>query len=196
MTQASFLFLGVTAAALVGACTSGNPSGGDARFDAAPSTPPGGTLLCHPAARALGTGHTWAELYADYFGPSSGGDCGKNPGNCHGEPTSKGSAGSNFTCPPTRDGCYIGMTKGIKTTAPSNVPAGRAPGDTILIQILRNADGSGGSMPQSPVCSFDKNDYQRLSDWIAAGAPNDGVDDAGADAAPDAPGDAADAGPG
>ena len=196
MTRASAIFLGVIATALVGACTSGNPSGGEARFDAAAFTPPGEKLLCHPAARALGTGHTWVDMYADYFGPSSGGDCGKNPGNCHGEPTGKGAMGSNFLCPPTRDACYLGMTKGIKPTGPSNVPAGRAPGDTILIQILRNADGSGGTMPKSPACSFDKNDYQRISDWISAGAPNDGVDDAGTDAAPDAKGDAADAGPG
>ena len=192
MTRASAIFSGVIAMALVGACTSGNPSGGEARFDAAPFTPP---LACHPAGKALGTGHTWAELYVDYFGPGSGGDCGKNPGNCHGEPTAKGSMGSNFTCPPTRDGCYTGMTTGIKTTAPSNVPAGRVAKDTILIQILRNADGSGGSMPKSPACSFDANDFQRITAWIKAGALNDGVDDAGTDAAPDA-GDAGDAGPG
>lgn len=204
MKPASSALLGVIAVALVGACTSGNPSGGDPRFDAGPypmMTADGGVLLCHPAAKPVGTGHTWVDLYQDYFGPSGGANCGKNPGACHGSVSDKGAAASNFVCPPTRDDCYTGMTKGIRSTSPSNVASGVAPQNTILIQILRNADGSGGSMPKSPVCSFDTNDFQRITDWIKAGAPNDGVEDAGTDAAPDAAldadtGDAGDAGPG
>jgi hypothetical protein len=205
MNPASSALLGVIAIALAGACTaSGSASGGDPRFDAAPPTPSSGDgpLLCHPAAKPLGTGHTWVDLYQDYFGPAGGANCGgANPASCHGVTTGKGAVASNFVCPPTRDDCYAGMTKGIRSTAPSNVAAGVAPENTILIQILRTADGSGGSMPKSPPCAFDTNDFQRITDWIKAGAPNDGVEDAGtdaaADAAPDADtGDAGDAGPG
>ncbi|MEO6420099.1 MAG: hypothetical protein ABIP39_11855 [Polyangiaceae bacterium] len=196
MNSGSSVLLGVIAAALAGACTSGNPSGGDARFDAGPVPVP--PMLCHPKLKPLGDGHTWVDLYQDYFGPAGGANCGGvNPANCHGQSDGKGAMASNFVCPPTRDDCYAGMTKGIKSTLPSNVPAGTPAKDTILIQILRTADGTSGSMPKSPVCSFDTNDFQRITDWIKAGAPNDGVEDAGTDAAPDADtGDAGDAGPG
>jgi hypothetical protein len=165
-----------TTTAISCATSTGETTGGEARFDAAaPLTCPNGTTL-------LGTGHTWAELYTDYFGNANRTACSGN-GACHGDETQAGAQNSNFVCPLNdKDDCYTSMvsesTALIQTSNPANSP--------LITQVLRHADGSTGNMPLSPPCAFSATDLQRITDWITAGALNDSPVDSGATSPTDA----------
>lgn len=187
--HAAVLIALATTTAIACATATGTTTGGDARFDA---TAP---LSCSGDNAVLGTGHTWAELYADYFGSTSHGAC-AGTGACHGDATQSGAQNSNFVCPLNdKDDCYTSMVSAsaalIQTSNPANSP--------LITQVLRHSDGSVGNMPLTPPCSFSSTDLQRITDWITAGAQDDSPEDSGTtttDAGDDASevGDATDAG--
>jgi len=121
------------------------------------------------ASDIRGTGHTFTDLYQDYFGRVGGSGCAGN-GRCHGAADQPGSIAShNFVCPPAdKDTCYQGLqTAALATSADEG-----APEQSGLYLVLRKSSG-GGSMPKAPVCAFDDTDMKRIADWIRAGAPND-----------------------
>lgn len=158
------LLLGAAATAAGCATATGDITGGEARFDA--SAP-----LTFVAADAgpLGTGHTWQELYADYFGNPGRASCAGN-GSCHGTANEPGSQTSAFVCPANdKDACYTSIVSG----AAQLVVAGDPGNSALVTQVLRHADGSSGNMPKSPPYAFTAVDLQRISDWIQAGAAND-----------------------
>ncbi|HEX7665374.1 MAG TPA: hypothetical protein VF407_12705 [Polyangiaceae bacterium] len=156
---------------------SGDVTGGDALFDAA--APPGATVDPGP----LGTGHTFDELYADYFGNPARASCAGN-GACHGNASQRGAQISSFVCPAdNKDDCYTSLV----SAAADLVKPGSSGKSALITQVLRRADGSKGDMPQAPPYGFTDTDLQRISDWIDDGAKNDvAVDDAGADGGLDA----------
>lgn len=171
------------AIAAVGCATAtGEISGGEARFDA---TAP---LACSgDAGPLLSTGHTWAELYADYFGNLDRVGCAGN-GSCHGDATQAGSQNSSFVCPVgDATSCFTSITSATAAL----VVAGDATNSALTTQVLRHADGSAGNMPKNPPCAFSAIDLQRINDWITAGATNDSPTDAGSTSKLDA-GDASD----
>lgn len=158
------------ALAFAGCSASGNVSGGDLRFDAGPEQPvdlDGAAYCGYPEAGAA-KGHTWPDLYRDYFGPTGAASCAGN-GTCHGDANQPGAQASNYVCGPDSDGCYDGITspragllmKGDTTSDPKS---------TSLYAILRKKCGT-GSMPKSPPFAFDAGDIQRIVDWLRAGAP-------------------------
>ncbi len=177
---ASFIalsFLCVSGAAAGGcAKASGSITGGDALFDA--SAPPAAPIDAGP----LGQGHTFDELYADYFGNPARASCAGN-GSCHGADNQRGSQDSSFVCPAgDKNACYTSLV----SAAADLVNPGDAKTSILLTKVLRRADGTGGNMPQSPGYAFSDTDLQRISDWIDAGAKNDvAIEDGGRDDAAD-----------
>jgi hypothetical protein len=164
------------------ATATGEISGGEGRFDA---TAP---LACSgDAGPLLSTGHTWAELYADYFGNLDRVGCAGN-GSCHGDATQPGAQNSSFVCPVgDATSCY----KSITSSAASLVFSGDPANSPLTTQVLRHADGTAGNMPKNPPCAFSAIDLQRINDWIQGGSPDDSPADAGASSKLDA-GDAGD----
>lgn len=155
---------------------SGDIIGGDALFDA--TAPAAAGIDAGP----LGSGHSFDELYADYFGNPARASC-AGSGSCHGADNQRGAQDSSFVCPAgDKDACYTSLV----SRAADLVNAGDPTTSVLLTKVLRRADGTGGNMPQSPGYAFTVTDLQRISDWIAAGAKNDvAVEDGGRDAAGD-----------
>jgi hypothetical protein len=109
---------------------------------------------------ALGTGITWTELYADYFGGHGRAACSGN-GGCHGSTTEPGYASSGYECPPDGDAGKETCYTSIQAVAPS------------FSTVLRTVINTGGPMPLAPqVYTFSQNDLDRLNSWMEAGAPN------------------------
>lgn len=154
------------------AVANGSVTGGEYKFDTALPVPdPTMALTCASVKKVpLSAGHTWGELYEDYFGPNGGASC-AGDGQCHGAADLAGAKGSGgFVCTGGKDGCYGGMT----SPKPGLVTAGKMvtdPAVNFLYSVLRKADG-GGSMPKRPACIFEANDLKRIADWLAEGAPN------------------------
>ena len=169
------------------ACTDagGNVQGGEPKFDAAPPEFPVGAGGAD-SGYVVGTGITFSDLYKDYFGrvgepittgagtfypgPGCAGD-----GRCHGDDKQAGALGSGgFVCSPTdKTACYMSL---LGPAALLSIPADKAaPRKSYLISELRHVDNGAtiGRMPKRPATFvFTETDIKRISDWIAAGAPN------------------------
>jgi hypothetical protein len=151
------------------ACTNApaEEEGGGLRFD---PTPDAG---CGTASATVdaGDGHNWSDLYRDYFGPTGIASCAGTAGACHGEPTGLGAQNSGFTCAGGVSGCYTGITS--PTAALVTVGDTKDdPTNSSLYLVLRKACG-GGEMPKVPATlTFSVADMKRITDWIAAGSPN------------------------
>ncbi len=145
------------------------------QFDASipvDDTPP---AMVDAGANDCGTGATWGDLYCNYFGragtttPGCNGD-----GKCHGDPMQAGALGSGgFVCGKDKDSCYegiTGMTVGLVLAKDKADPAG----SYLLNEIRHKKNGATvGSMPKRPATySFSDDAIKQISDWIAAGAPN------------------------
>jgi hypothetical protein len=150
----------------------------------------GDPIAAGPAAEGpcSGSSHTWTDLYECYFGPTGKGSC-VGQSFCHGAPTQLGAQMSAFTCGPSKDGCWQGMT-----TPGSIVPmGGTADGTkTVLYGSLRKiinghavglmpcnpqsvpqADGGttiNCSATQGGTYAFGQGDLERITAWIQEGA--------------------------
>jgi hypothetical protein len=120
----------------------------------------------------LGTGHTWSELYADYFGGTGRATCAGN-GSCHGTTSGAGFASSQYVCPPDdKDACY----KSMLSASAGLITSGQTLENDFLYQAIRKEAAVGlNNMPLEPVqiYTFTPTDLARISAWVAAGAPND-----------------------
>jgi len=160
-------------ALLAAGCSSASPDeqGGGARFDAAApsvsSNDDGGDACGSPDFDAAeGTG--WSDLYRDYFGPTAPASCAGTVGQCHGEASGLGAQASGFVCAGGVTGCYQGIT------SPSAGLIGEAtnPTGSSLYATLRKTC-AGGIMPKVPAdFYFGAADMARITDWLAAGAPD------------------------
>src|SRR6185295_8921864 len=135
------------------ACSSATstPSGGEPLFDAAPPPTPTSD------AGSIGTGHTWTDLYTDYFGNAQRVVCAGN-GICHGDANQPGAKDSGgFVCPPNdKDACYKSITDpnvALLTVGDTTSD----PKQSQLYQVLRKTSG-GGTMPKSPPYQFTQAD--------------------------------------
>lgn len=189
---ASLTCIGAAAAAACSSAT-GAVRGGEPAFDAAPP------IVETPQLEAGASGHTWTDLYRDYFGPTGVASCAGN-GNCHGDPAQPGAQASRFVCPrpetPDAGGPADASGDALGEAGPSPeagasdalarartacldslkggsglITPGTPPDQTGLYAILRK--DSGGTMPQNPPYKFSAGDLKRITDWIAAGANND-----------------------
>jgi hypothetical protein len=167
-------------------------NGGDLAYDAAPPNV--------EVQRPDGGGHTWTDLYRDFFGPTGVASCAGN-GHCHGDPSQPGAQASFYVCAPPASDAGVAPTAEAGSNADAAlaadavasepdsfaaaraacldsmksaglVAAGTAFSDSRLYSVLRKESG-GGYMPQSPPYSFSADDIQRMTDWVAAGANND-----------------------
>jgi hypothetical protein len=149
------------------ACVSNvDPKGGDRLFDAAAPPAfvgPDSGVVAGPLS--TNTGHTFTNLYDDYFGPPGKGSC-SGDGTCHGGPDQTGAKASAFFCP-DKATCFKTLTGDSGLVAAATEPT-----QTGLYTIIRKVDG--GTMPKRPATIvFQASDLKRITDWIAAGAPND-----------------------
>src|SRR5580658_5585750 len=98
-----------------------------------------GTCQTEPEA---GTGSTWTELYADYFGGHGRASCAGN-GMCHGSVSQLGYMYEGYLCPPDdATACYMGMKNdGFLLPGPFNM--------TLLYYGLRSVEFA-GAMPKAP----------------------------------------------
>jgi hypothetical protein len=149
----------------------GNPSGGDQRFDAA--VPPVPVVDSGPGNPDGGPADiTWTGLYRDFFGAAPPGPgCSGSAGSCHGATGDPGAGASNFVCGKSKDDCFTGITnKAAGLVDPSN-----APGSGLITVIRHQQNGvQVGSMPQSPTTYvFSADAVKRIEDWMTAGAKND-----------------------
>lgn len=111
---------------------------------------------------------TWSTIYEDYFAPSTVGGCGGTTRGCHSSPSDPGAATSKLVCADMR-GCYESLTQ----TSALIVPADRVrPTASGLVRALRHARGE-GEMPKDSSFVFERGDIERISNWIARGAPED-----------------------
>lgn len=150
------------AAAACGDAT-GTVSGGDPRFDASAPIAPEVMVDAGP----LGTGHTFTELYQDFWGNVNRASC-SGDGACHGAPNQPGSqASGGYVCPlGDPKTCYETMVAKLLTEEAKTNPE-----DSYLYSMLRKA--SGGSMPKRPPYTFSETDLARIRAWMMAGYPND-----------------------
>jgi hypothetical protein len=158
-----------TGSAVGCAIASGDVTGGAARFDA---TAPLSTEV--PDGGQMTAGHSWSELYSDYFGNPRA-SCAGN-GTCHGDENQAGAQDSNFVCPANdKDDCYTSMTSPltelISTTHPSE--------SALTNSVLRHASANVGNMPKNPAYAFSDADLARIQAWINDGALNDSPADSG-----------------
>jgi hypothetical protein len=116
---------------------------------------------------APGTGTTWTELYADYFGDHGRASCAGTSAaspSCHGAPSQVGTTFSTFECPPGDAGaCYASMKTDVLSAY------------DLVASVLRGATCSGilCNMPLAPeIYSFTAADEARIAAWIDSGAPN------------------------
>jgi hypothetical protein len=128
----------------------------------------GGTTGVCTAEPALGTGSTWTELYADYFGDHGRASCAGTPSGvgCHGSVTGLGASYSKFLCPSGDAGaCYASMKANL------------LPQYNLMTNVLRSsgctAQGLACNMPLAPYdYAFTATDEARIAAWVDAGAPN------------------------
>jgi hypothetical protein len=122
-------------------------------------------------------GSRWQDLYACYFGSTTGvASCAGTPGDCHGSTSSAGYAGSlylgGYQCPPNDPTtCWTSMTSVLVGDG------GASPPSTLLFQVLRqDPSGSCGNylcMPLVPnTLVFGPDDMARIGSWIDGGARN------------------------
>jgi hypothetical protein len=115
-----------------------------------------------------GTGSTWTELYADYFGGHGRAACAGN-GGCHGSGSQPGGAITGYVCPPDgdagKDSCYTTLTSYLQ---------GNGGLPSFVTGVLRSVACPGCAMPLVPtqIYTFSQTDVDRISAWIDAGAPN------------------------
>jgi hypothetical protein len=115
-----------------------------------------------------GTGSTWTELYADYFGGHGRAACAGN-GGCHGSASQTGSVVTGYVCPPDgdagKDSCYTTLTSYLQGIG--GLPM-------FVTGVLRSVACPGCAMPLVPtqIYTFSQTDVDRISAWIDAGAPN------------------------
>jgi hypothetical protein len=115
-------------------------------------------------------GSTWTDLYACYFGPNAPDSCAGTGTNCH---ATSASAGGSFSwvCGATQASCYTGMT----SYAPLDPRAGMAnPTMNHLYTVLCGSPSGSGLMPLGCLSGtvMLSDDFTRIEQWIAAGAPN------------------------
>ncbi len=83
---------------------------------------------------------------------------------------------SGFVCGDTQQSCYDGITSPQANFIGHQVVVACSPCGSYLTQVLRHSDGDGGLagiMPFYPEnVVFSDDDMTRVSEWIAAGAPN------------------------
>lgn len=181
LASASSLVLlaaGVTAAA-VGACATatGEVSGGESRFDAAPPV-----TTAEPTAEAgatcvgqdgTGTEATWSAIYAEFFAPSAPASC-AGDGKCHGSAAESGAKGSGgFICP-DKDTCRTSMLGAPELVAAKDFTAPEKSYLVLTLRRCRAGTTQGGSMPKRPAnYVFSLKAIDRIQTWIKNGAPND-----------------------
>jgi hypothetical protein len=146
--------------------------GGDRQFQGSPTVSP-------PLEPADGGdqagGHTWTDLYRDYFGTSGRANC-AGASSCHASQSETGYAQSSFLCPlADSKACHDGMTSQVAhllTKADGTVVSSF--NDTYLYSVLRKRSGGGlGNMPQAPVSVvFQDADLARIGSWFTDGAPD------------------------
>src|ERR1700689_5360595 len=117
------LFVAFSATAFVSATgcatATGDITGGDARFNATSQL-----SALNLDGGPLSTGHSWAELYGDFFGNPGRAACAGN-GTCHGDANQAGAQSSSFVCALNdKDGCYTSITSAaaglISTSNPTS----------------------------------------------------------------------------
>ncbi len=163
--RAAVLPLALVASAFAGACfADGEVKGGDASADVSKAEASASDAAAFDATcTSDGGAPTFTTLYADYFGPTGKGQCGKASG-CHLDAVG---GGEFWICGTTKESCWQGLQK---VTVPCDAPSGRVP------EILRKASEPGaiGKMPADPVTvTYDANDVAKITSWINAGAKND-----------------------
>jgi hypothetical protein len=116
-----------------------------------------------------GSGATWSDLYADFFGPSGRAGC-AGPGNaCHGSEDAEGSVRSGFVCA-DEAGCVesmLGRSNLVRSTDTEKPEA------AFLINVLRRKNTEGkivGTQPKLPLLVFHEKSIERIKQWIADGA--------------------------
>jgi hypothetical protein len=155
----------------------------------APEPVPDLTLPAKCNDGGANAGSRWRDLYACYFGGTTGvASCAGSPGNCHGSTSDPGYSGSlylgGFECPPNDAGaCWTSITStlvgdaGAGDGGDAGADAGPSPASTFLFQVLRqDPSGSCGNylcMPLTPdTLVFGPDDMARIGSWISHGAPN------------------------
>jgi hypothetical protein len=116
-----------------------------------------------------GSGTTWSELYADFFGPSGRASCAGTGTSCHASQRSEGYARSMFLC--TDEASCLQSMKGASNLIKSSNFA--EPENAFLIGVLRKSKADGsivGTQPKSPLFVFHANSIERIKTWIGAGA--------------------------
>ncbi len=116
-----------------------------------------------------GSGATWKDLYADFFGPSGRAGCAGAGNACHAEGSATGAARSSFVCA-NESSCRESLL-GKSNLVQSKDSA--KPEYAFLIGVLRKKkpDGSvGGTQPTSPLFVFHANSIDRIKTWIGNGA--------------------------
>jgi hypothetical protein len=144
------------------------PAGdGGAPSDAAFLDAPG---ACQPGGSQ--GGHTWADLYACYFGPAGVVSC-ESQSICHGAADQQGARSSDYVCGPTQNDCYQGMLAGSLVTMSTTAD----PTASLLYTVLCKDPSAGmgpGQMPLGcpPGTWLLPGDLARIGAWIKEGAPN------------------------
>ncbi len=116
---------------------------------------------------------TFADLYADFFGPTGRATCAKS--NCHSQKGDLGEVSSGgYVCAPDKDSCYTNLVSA--TLKPTSIPQGKTATDSLLYKTLRHEETGGklvGSMPFDKSYIFTADDMRRIQAWLEAGAKND-----------------------
>lgn len=155
-----FVWAALLASGASACVANSEPQGGETLFDASAPVAASGPPLSTNTAR------TFTSLYDDYVGPKGKASCSSEGGACHGGPSEPGAQASGFVCT-DKATCFTTLTQ-----ASGLVKAGTAPAQTGFVAILRKP--TGGRMPKRPdSIVFQTSDLRRITDWIAAGAPND-----------------------
>jgi hypothetical protein len=127
----------------------------------------GATGVCMPGPE-LESGHTWTELYTDYFSGHGRAACAGN-GFCHGSISEPGASATGYVCPPDdKDTCYSTMKM-------AGFIAATTFEGTYLAEGLQSVACTGFcNMPLAPAEAyyFSQTDVDRISAWLAEGAPN------------------------
>jgi hypothetical protein len=115
---------------------------------------------------------TWANLYANDFGPGNPNGCGTMTGSCHQSGSDLGGNRGHFVCGTTSASCYQGM----RNASPSLLPNGPVSDakTTRLWQILYTGGAAAGdSSNNMPLTGyFDSGQLAVIGAWLQAGAPD------------------------
>lgn len=114
---------------------------------------------------------TWANLYANDFGPGNPNGCGTMTGSCHQAGSDLGGNRGHFVCGTTSASCYQGMKNASPSLLP-NSPVSDAKA-TRLWQILYTGGAAAGdSSNNMPLTGyFDSGQLAVIGAWLQLGAP-------------------------